>query len=336
MISIICTSCRTELKIDDAFAGGVCRCQHCGTIQTVPTHLRNSARPAAPGTPLGSKTLYQNRANSDAGTGLDDIANAVATSSGLGSRRLRNPEVAVKTERKITPVAAPKKTSPLPLLIIGGVLLVALVIFGVIYLMHSQPNSTATSNPDNTPTPVPDAPQTATLGASFCGVPLPDPTVVYVLDRGSATEQFFDPLKAAVYRSLELIGPTRQFAIILTDNGSDKFAYPSIGMADASKEQTAKVRNLLDDAVASGASHFRSAVEQAVARRPAVIVFITAKWTITDDDAEVLKQNAQRGIRIATFMVGDSNATAPLEEASSRSGGVFRRISLADLQRFAQ
>jgi hypothetical protein len=336
MISIICTSCRTELKIDDAFAGGVCRCQHCGTIQTVPTHLKNSARPAAPGTPLGSKTLYQNRANSDAGTGLDDIANAVATSSGLGSRRLRNPEAAVQTERKTTPVVAPKKSSPLPLLIIGGVLIAALVTFGVVYLMHSQSGSTPAPSPDNTPGSTVDVTPTQTLGPSFCGVPLSDPSIVYVLDRGSATEQFFDPLKAAVYRSLELIGPTRQFAIILTDNGSDKFAYPSIGLADATKEQTEKVRNLLDDAVASGASHFRSAVEQAVARRPAVIVFITAKWTVTDDDAEVLKQNAQRGIRIDTFMVGDSNATTPLEEASSRSGGTFRRIAIADLQRFAQ
>src|SRR5215217_6168635 len=48
MISLTCTNCRTVLTIDDAFAGGVCRCQHCGTIQTVPTHLKGSAN-RAPG-----------------------------------------------------------------------------------------------------------------------------------------------------------------------------------------------------------------------------------------------------------------------------------------------
>lgn len=37
MIQLQCTQCNTVLSIDDAFAGGVCRCQHCGTIQTVPT-----------------------------------------------------------------------------------------------------------------------------------------------------------------------------------------------------------------------------------------------------------------------------------------------------------
>ena len=33
-----------DLEIDDAFAGGVCRCQHCGTIQTVPSKKRAAMR----------------------------------------------------------------------------------------------------------------------------------------------------------------------------------------------------------------------------------------------------------------------------------------------------
>src|SRR5215204_44395 len=47
MISITCTNCQTLLSIDDAFAGGVCRCQHCGTIQTVPAQRKS--RPTTPG-----------------------------------------------------------------------------------------------------------------------------------------------------------------------------------------------------------------------------------------------------------------------------------------------
>src|SRR5947199_233426 len=41
MIRINCTNCKAQLSIDDAFAGGVCRCQYCGTIQTVPKHLKS-------------------------------------------------------------------------------------------------------------------------------------------------------------------------------------------------------------------------------------------------------------------------------------------------------
>lgn len=40
MIRLTCRKCRAGLELDDAFAGGVCRCQHCGAIQTVPSHLK--------------------------------------------------------------------------------------------------------------------------------------------------------------------------------------------------------------------------------------------------------------------------------------------------------
>ena len=54
MISITCTNCQTTLSIDDAFAGGVCRCQHCGTIQTVPSKKKDGPGGTASG--LGVKT----------------------------------------------------------------------------------------------------------------------------------------------------------------------------------------------------------------------------------------------------------------------------------------
>lgn len=85
MISLTCTTCRNVLSIDDAFAGGVCRCQHCGTIQTVPTHLK-AGGPAT----TESKTLYKHRsrAESASGTGLHELADIVA-SSGLARSGLR-------------------------------------------------------------------------------------------------------------------------------------------------------------------------------------------------------------------------------------------------------
>src|SRR5207248_1914654 len=86
MISLTCTHCKAVLTIDDAFAGGACRCQHCGTIQTVPTKLKGSAAGAHVATP--GKTLYRNKARGSSGTGLDDLADAVL-SSGLSSEMLR-------------------------------------------------------------------------------------------------------------------------------------------------------------------------------------------------------------------------------------------------------
>ena len=69
MISLPCSHCKTILTIDEAFAGGVCRCQHCGTIQTVPGHLKKGDSG-----PSG-KTLYKNpaRGDSQVGTGLQNL-----------------------------------------------------------------------------------------------------------------------------------------------------------------------------------------------------------------------------------------------------------------------
>jgi hypothetical protein len=43
-MQLTCASCRAVLSIDDAFAGGVCRCQHCGAIQTVPSQKGGGGR----------------------------------------------------------------------------------------------------------------------------------------------------------------------------------------------------------------------------------------------------------------------------------------------------
>ena len=89
MINITCTSCKKVLSIDDAFAGAVCRCQFCGTIQTVPA--RGSAQKTAAGAAKASKTLFENKARSagiGSGSGLDDLADVVQSSSGLSDSRL--------------------------------------------------------------------------------------------------------------------------------------------------------------------------------------------------------------------------------------------------------
>jgi len=93
MIQINCNNCKALLQIDDAFAGGVCRCRYCGTIQTVPKHLKQSANgeqaTVSASTTSGSskaKTLYKKKnagrgeALGGSGSGLDELANIVASS----------------------------------------------------------------------------------------------------------------------------------------------------------------------------------------------------------------------------------------------------------------
>src|SRR5688500_7123116 len=92
MIILTCTNCRARLEMDDAFAGGVCRCMYCGTIQTVPSHLKR------PGATNKVKTIYRTqpraRTNGSSGNGngaadasgeLAQLADVVAATTGGSS-----------------------------------------------------------------------------------------------------------------------------------------------------------------------------------------------------------------------------------------------------------
>lgn len=94
MIQLTCSKCQTVLTIDEAFAGGVCRCQHCGTIQTVPSQLKKTTGQGKTSSKIKqqrSRILYQKQDEpAQSGSGLDELGQIVA-SSGLTSSRLRQP-----------------------------------------------------------------------------------------------------------------------------------------------------------------------------------------------------------------------------------------------------
>jgi hypothetical protein len=98
MISLSCTNCKSVLEIDDAFAGGVCRCTHCGTIQTVPAHLKGNASgkvavgSGAAGDKKSGRSLYVKSQRNEAaypGLRLDPTARVAA-----GTNRVPSPGVA--------------------------------------------------------------------------------------------------------------------------------------------------------------------------------------------------------------------------------------------------
>src|SRR5215208_3688540 len=101
MIRLICTNCKATLEMDDAFAGGVCRCQYCGTIQTVPSSLKKNGRSGAPAP--ASKTLYQRKFRTSAGQ-----ATAAPPAAGAGPEE---PNRETKL-RAAAPTIAPPRRDP--------------------------------------------------------------------------------------------------------------------------------------------------------------------------------------------------------------------------------
>ncbi|HZL38205.1 MAG TPA: hypothetical protein VFC78_23015 [Tepidisphaeraceae bacterium] len=361
MISITCTHCHTVLTIDEAFAGGVCRCQHCGTIQTVPAHLKNSGgTPTASG--AGTKTLYQNKAAgrgaggnpaaSASPSGLDDLANAVAGSSGLSSsgltgsasaarRPASGPAARAGSQIRSVPQArahapqpdeaeprAARKLPLMPVVIGGGAVL--LVLIGLIIFLAvrgGSPDKTGgTGAGSNTP---------GAGGATFAGIEMAGPSVVFLLDRGNSIGNAFDPAKAAIYQALGNLGPEKKFAVILWNNGGDDVAYPRDGLRGASPEEIEGCKKALDDVVADGESTLRSALEKAMARQPAIIVIITGKPHLNEDDESALgtaKDTAGGRIKFDAVIVGAGIDNPTLQFLTQATGGQYHQIGEKELR----
>lgn len=374
MISIHCNHCRQLLEMDDAFAGGVCRCQFCGTIQTVPSRLKNkssssssssSGKSAKSGS---SKALYKKGTSGSsgngtkpAGTGLDELAEIVA-SSGLTRGSLTRPAASQAGAGADAGRPATKSNMMLPVLIGAGTLIVILLVV-VIYLAMRPgpaepvakvpgemsaaekaygapgpaPNSPANATPD-TPQPAPTPATPAVTGPAFADVPLPVGVIVYVIDCSQANDEVLDTVKAAVYRSARSLGEFRRFQIVFWQRtGEGVIAYPADAPGFATKQEVAAAGKKFEDVVAYGATELKPAFEKAVAANPAAIVITTAKGFQLDASSVAMVQTALAGktVKVHTFALGEEESDV-LKQISEKTGGTHRRMGYNQLRQFAE
>ncbi len=333
MIQITCTSCKRVLSIDDAFAGGVCRCQHCGTIQTVPA--KGSAQKAASGALKGSKTLFENKARSagvGSGSGLEDLAD-VLQSSGLSNSDLR------KSPRK--PPAPPAKNLTPVLGIAVAVILILLVV--VLFLVFRGSSTSAANSPPpgqsivgNNPLPnVQNPPPAAPVAASFCGIPIDQSVVVYVIDNGSSSADVLDEIKSALFKSIDSLGSDRQFQIVFWN--PDSPAYPNDHATFAVKDNIDAAKNKLQDVGAEGSTDAVAALRVAFASNPGQIFLVTAKAGDLDDSL-VVAASQLRGsskAKIDCIAINGNVGDKVLANVASDSGGVFLPLQEGQLKGFA-
>lgn len=333
MISITCTNCRANLTIDDAFAGGVCRCQFCGTIQTVPAKGRSTGPATAQKTqaaPAASKSLYQNKARGRSnGTGLDDLASAVA-STGLSGSGLSSQRHTVKT-------AEPQaKRNLVPILLVGcAALVVILGIVLTVVLFHGRGGSSQGGPSDDSGQGGP-----AAIVSSFCGIPLHATSTIFLLDRGNSISDQFDTVKAACFKSIDQFGPSRKFQVILWDNdASGPAEFPVAQLLDATAGSTSELRRYFQDAVATGRSHLSGVLKEAASRTPQEMVIVTGKGAddLDDDDAAALQSMVGKNIRIDVVQVYpvSPSPNKVLQDVSRQTGGQYRNISASELNAFA-
>ena len=339
MISLTCTNCRTILTIDDGFAGGVCRCQHCGTIQTVPTHLKGSAS-RAPGTVATGqkqqKAIFSRNQAAESGvrvgTGLDELAEIVASSgfgsagSGLRSGRLKK-----------LPLPGfgmvPAKSLALWLSVAGGVIVALLILVFWLIFGRSAPQKAQASS--GSPAITSEVAPLAT-GPHFCGITLDAPVVIYVLDRGNGTGEVFDTLKEAAYKSIETLGADRKFQVIFWSNGQDD-SYPAGLPAHARPEAVTACKRAMEDITAFGQSDPNNALKRAVANKADAIVLVTGKGLELEPALvqQVMQTRKSSNVKIHTVAIGDS-ASPVLREIANKTGGEYKTVSASLLRTYAE
>jgi biopolymer transport protein ExbD len=314
MIQITCTSCKRVLSIDDAFAGGVCRCQFCGTIQTVPA--RGSAQKAAAGAAKGPKTLFENKARGvtgvGSGSGLEDLADIVQSSSGLSDPNLRKPPAA--------PTPPPPKNLT-PLLGISAAVILVLLIVVLVMAFHGSGASSAGTGPipiNNPSTPAPNAPPAA---PSFCGVPIDHSRVVYLVDDGASSADVLDTIKTVMFKSINSLGPDRQFLVLFWNPNTETYPSDETSFAFAVKDNTDPLPGL----------------KTALADNPGQIILVTAKAGDLDDSL-IAKVAALRGnstAHIDCIAVNGVPGDKVLAKIAAQSGGTFVPLPDSQLKAFS-
>jgi len=330
MIEITCTSCKRVLNVDDALAGGVCRCQYCGTIQTVAA--KGSAPKAAAGAGKGSKTLFENKARgtgAGSGSGLEDLADIVQSSSGLSDSRLRKPPS--------TPPAVQRQNLAPVLGLAAAVIVILLVIVLVLVFRNPAtpaPISTLPNPATITAVPAPSPDKSATA-ASFCGIPIDQPVVVYVIDNGASSADVFDAVKSVLFKSIESLGPDRQFQVLFWNPDSDTF--PADHTTFAVKANIDVARKKLQDVTAAGATDPLAILKTAFADDPGQVIFVTAKAGDLDDSLvdQVIQIRGNSKARIDCVAINGVPADKVLARIAAKTGGTFLPLPEAQLKAFS-
>ena len=360
MIVLTCTNCRARLEMDDAFAGGVCRCMYCGTIQTVPSHLKR------PGAATKVKVIHQTQprptrgltgngsGEADASGELDQLADVVAATSGSSSgsgltgsgltgsglcASAPPPPPRVRVATFAPPAPWWKRHRAVLVGLAGAACLVAAVTALFVIFADEQAPPPATEVSSNLRTAAAEQRQTPQSQPHFCGLPLTeDRVVVYVLDRGGATGDMFAALKEATYRSVESLGPQRKFQIIFWNNGTTDQAYPASAPAAATSQNLDEARRAFDEVVALGQSEPAAALGKAFASRPDAVVLVTAKPYELDETFVRTVEGLRRTTpaRVSVIALGSGEASTALKKLAKSTGGECRSLTADALRAHAQ
>jgi len=314
-LKIRCTGCKKRISVDEAFAGGVCRCPYCSEIVNVPGGEMGGARvrPAEPG----------GRPDSPAGTIERPDSPAAAVSPSV-------PAAAAAPKPEHIPVARPVMIQG----ILAIVFLAAFVVMAgaVAFVLYKQ----LTKPPEIVPTPPPPARnpfEGARVGAvAIIGIEIAPPAL-YLVDGGGSMSDSISYAQKMVRMSLRTFKEGQVNVLVLTDEGvkrANESFMPAVGAEE-------KVKALFAETHGRGATNLQQGVMEALDAKPATLVVMAAKGLGDDAIAAIVAKakESKTVVHCIVLMEGEDIAKS-MTDLATRTGGQCKAFSVAQLGQWNQ
>ena len=343
-IKIRCSDCRKKISIDEAFAGGVCRCPYCTALVFVPAAIPGAARPGRPASP-GARPAAPG----------DRPAGPEAEAEASPEQQAREAIAAAESEGLHVPVAAPVRLQGIATIVMLAVLLALLCGGGYVVVTKMSRPKTKT-NGNGTPTAGDNGNGNGTgqpgktdkfnpfmkpgvLGSGIDGMKIDSP-IIYCIEGGSSMQGTLNYAVAMTRVSVRSLTADHKFNVVLGEEGGQadeswfRFLLKDYnGGGEAGEHAIAKP---LDDVAGTGAPDVSRLFKAVLSRKPIphTIVFFACKPI---PEAEELGKLAKaQGVKIVTIcLTNEASISGPMAKMAELTGGDSRAHSIRDLDRWA-
>ncbi len=308
-IKIRCTGCSRRISIDEAFAGGVCRCPYCKAINHVEDEfaLRNAQRrPDAPPTGVTAAPRVAMRAGAASDTA----------------------EVPVADRMVFQGVAT----------LVLLALLLAMIVIGAVVVFSGNPSESAApaedgrkvvKPPEEIPPAVPE-PQNPFVAGAACTVAdgmTFDAPVVYCIDASGSMRDVYYYAVLMTAASVDSLGAGGGVEVIVAEDGALHWIEPEGDRLDG--EQVERIAGAMS---VGGRGDIAGALDEAITRQPATIILFTHRSL---DSSDIVDYANTLEVPIFTVCLAGSEVVAEsLAKLAEQTGGKSVAFGAGQLRRW--
>jgi len=320
-MKIRCTECAKKISIDEAFAGGVCRCPYCSALVFVGGGIEGKGgRGMRPATPTRRPSAPGVRPEVPTPTGA-------VTPTIVGGQPADLEAHAKAQGQEHIPLASPVKIQGIVTLVLLGLLLLMLAGIAVAVVMILRSGHKPPEPPPPAANPFVKV-ATRRVVAGDVRVNLP---VIYLLDAGGSMSDTYSFGVALIQNSIRTLEDGDQFNIFLCREDGDRKM--SKNYRPAAPDAADATRSFLENVMAGGATDLSKSLSAAIDAKPGTIVLFSRKSP--QEAVKVAEQAKAKGVLLVSIALDAyPSEIETLRKMTEAAGGEFRSFGLSQMEMF--